>query len=403
MFFNQGYNSMTEQKTFTWGRHFQKRLQKRQESGLYRKLRIVNTPLARVIRIENKDFLHFSSNDYLGLAQDSRMTRAAGEALNNWTTGSGASPLITGRNLPGFSLEQELCEFKHAGSAIVFPSGYAANVGAISCLAGEGDLVLSDALNHASIIDGCRLSKAGVAIYPHCDVDYVKDLLAKRKEERAMVVTDSVFSMDGDMAPLQELNELCIKYGALLYVDDAHGTGVYGSEGAGVLRYLDTETENIVQMGTFSKAFGSLGGFVAGNELLVDYLINHCRSYIYSTALPPHVSAANQKALQISRYDSSLRDKLHALGAFLKDELEKTGVSYTGHGPHIFCIITGGAQQTFQLYDFLLERGIYIPPIRPPTVPENTSRLRVSLSAGHEFKDIEYLVQCLKDWFKTFG
>jgi 8-amino-7-oxononanoate synthase len=365
---------------------------------LYRQLKQVGSPPSNIIRIRDKDYLHFSSNDYLGLAQDHRIVQATREVLAKWGTGSGASPLITGHNQPSAVLEQEICSFKNTRSALVFPSGYSANVGAISCLADQGDLILSDALNHASIIDGCRLSRARLVVYPHLDLDFVQDQLKKSAEKKVLIVTDSIFSMDGDLAPLAQLSGLGRKYGALLYVDDAHGTGVLGHNGQGAASYCGLENEEIVQMGTFSKALGSQGGFVAGSELLVDYLINHCRSYIFSTALPPHVLAANKMALKVAREDSTLRDRLQVLGEYLRHELKEIGIRHTGQVSHIFSLIIGRAEETISLYRFLLEQGIFIPPIRPPTVPENTSRLRVSLSAKHEFEDIKYLIHCLKDW-----
>lgn len=391
---------MYSTKQSSWDKHLHSALQKQKQEGLYRELNEVCSPVSAFITIKDKNYLHFSSNDYLGLANDLRMKKAVSEVLKTWGTSSSASPLITGHSCLYSSLEKELSAFKHTESALVFSSGYAANVGVISNLVGPKDLLLSDELNHASIVDGVRLSKAKVKIYPHNDLEYVEQSLKNSgRKGKVLVVTDGVFSMDGDLALLPELYALCCQYDALLFVDDAHGTGVLGETGAGTSEYFNLQDADIIQLGTFSKAFGSLGGFVTGKRLLIDYLVNKCRTFIYSTALPPTVLAANQKALQIVQTDPALRKKLFQLGQYFREKLKEMGLSIKGSVNHIFSLIIGKNEDTIQAYNFLLKRGIYVPPIRPPTVPENMSRLRISLSAAHEKEHIDYLLQVLKEHF----
>jgi glycine C-acetyltransferase/8-amino-7-oxononanoate synthase len=355
--------------------------------------------LSARIRIGDEDYLHFSSNDYLGLATDPRLKDTAVKSLQQWGAGSGASPLIVGHNALYRELEEEISDFKRAESALVFSSGYLANLGTISNLLAPEDLILSDSLNHASIVDGCRLAQAKVRIYAHSDPGHLEELLQQRPARgKVLVVTDSIFSMDGDIAPVPELYALCQKYQALLYVDDAHGTGVMGDSGRGILEHFELEEAEIVQLATFSKALGSLGGFVAGQKLLIDYLINKARTFIYSTALPPSVLAANIRALQLIKEDPQPRQRVKSLGLYLREKFAEMGLHLTGSSPHLFSLVLGSNQRTVQAYRFLLERGIYLPPIRPPTVPDGQSRLRISLSALHSLEDIDRLLDAVRSF-----
>ncbi|RLB13810.1 MAG: 8-amino-7-oxononanoate synthase [Deltaproteobacteria bacterium] len=369
--------------------------------GLRRRLKSVTTPVSTRCLIEGRELLLFCTNDYLGLANHPRMKRAAAEAAQKWGTGSGASRLISGNISLYVALEKECASFKETESAVVFSSGYATNMGVISSLLGADDLILSDRLNHASIVDACRLSKARVVAYPHGDVAAVEATLRSRDNKgKALVVTDGVFSMDGDLAPLPDLVKVCAEADALLLVDDAHGTGVLGPKGGGSLDHFGLRPRGIIQVGTFSKALGSLGGFVAATSLITEYLVNRARSLIYSTALPPAILAANREALCIVREDTSLRFRLRRLTHYLKKQMASLGLAIPDQPTPIFPVIIGNAQETVRISNSLIEKGIFVPPIRPPTVPEGQSRLRISLSALHQEQDIDRLVQALGDHFR---
>lgn len=382
-----------------WESFFSKSLLRYKDNDLYRSLKIVDCQQSKTIRINGRDYVNFSSNDYLGLANSVLLKTKSMEILNTWGTGSGASPLISGHSRLYRQLEESLASFKGTEAGLVFPSGYAANIGVISQLVGPEDLILSDALNHASIVDGCRLARAKTVIYPHCDLDFLKNALSKYQGHgKTLVVTDTIFSMDGDLALLDEIFSLCRFYGALLYVDDAHGTGVLGENGKGSIDLFDLPGNEVVQIGTFSKALGSMGGFVAGSKLLIDYLINNARSFIYSTALPPAILAANQEALNCVRSDDGRRERLARLGSLLRQKLKGLGLNIGGHVPHIQTVIVGSTKETKLISDYLWQKRIYIPPIRPPTVPKDKSRLRISLSSEHDLEDLEALVEAFESW-----
>jgi 8-amino-7-oxononanoate synthase len=371
------------------------------EKDLHRELRVVDSPISTTVTVEGRSYLLFCSNDYLGLASDPRMKRASTKALQHWGTGAGASRLISGNVSLYGELEGAVSRFKGSEAALVFSCGYSTNVGVISCLVGPGDFILSDALNHASIVDACRLSRARVQVYPHGDHQYVGNFLSKGVAEgRILVVTDGVFSMDGELAPIRELHNICENFGALLLVDDAHGTGVIGSRGAGSLDYFGMEGAGIVQVGTFSKALGSLGGFVAGSKLVIDYVLNSARSLIYSTALPPSVLAANGEALLIVQEDPTRRERLSDLISQIRSNLEPLGIPALFGPTPILPLVIGSAKETTCLSNFLWEKGIFVPPIRPPTVPKNQSRLRISLSALHTKTDLDRLTLALEAYYR---
>ncbi len=384
-----------------WENFFRNSLGLQEKKGLLRSLSAVETPISPRIRIGGKEYLHFSSNDYLGLANDPRMKEVSIDSARYWGTSAGASPLISGRSSLCSELEEELAYFKKTESAIVFTSGYSANTGVISSLTDSGDLILSDSLNHASIVDGCRLARARVKVYPHQDLGCLEDLLKKEAVKgKILVASDSVFSMDGDTADVPAIYNLCSEHGALLYLDDAHGTGVMGKTGRGILEHFGLEgSGGVVQMGTFSKALGSLGGFAAGSRLLSDFLVNRARSFIFSTGLPPSVIAANKESLKIVRNDPKPRQKLNRLGSYLREGFERAGFPLEGNVNHIFSFIIGCSADAVEAYKHLLENGIYLPAIRPPTVAVNRSRLRISLSALHSQQDIDFLLDALKRFF----
>ncbi|VBB42629.1 8-amino-7-oxononanoate synthase [uncultured Desulfatiglans sp.] len=371
------------------------------ERGLYRQLKILDSAPGAAVKVGRRSVLLFCSNDYLGLAADPRMKTAAVRAVRAWGTGVGASRLISGNIALYRTLEQAVSRLKRVEAAVVFASGYATNVGVITSLAGPGDLILSDALNHASIVDACRLSKAQIAVYPHRDVAALETLLRGRSARgRVMIVTDGVFSMDGDLAPLPELTALSRESGALLVVDDAHGTGVIGPNGGGVFDHFGLKDPSALQLGTFSKALGSLGGFAAASTQMVDFLVNHARSLIYSTGLPPPVLAANAEAIRIIVEEPNRRKHLHRLSSHLRDALAPLGFSLAEGPTPIIPLVVGEAEEAVRLSAYLWDEGIFVPPIRPPTVPAGQSRLRVSLSALHRQEDVDRLVYAIKDYFR---
>lgn len=374
-----------------------------QGQGLYRTRRKLASAQGAHIRWRGREYLNFSSNDYLNLASDARLAQAAARAARRYGTGAGASPLISGCLPPLRRLERCLAAWERSAAALVFSSGFAANLGLITALAGQNDVIFSDALNHASLIDGCRLSRASVHVYRHADVNNLEELLRREKKRtaRQLIVTESVFSMDGDWAPLPDLHELAQRHDAFLVIDEAHASGVLGAHGRGLTEVLLGENKaddpRIIKVGTLSKAIGSQGGFVCGSRTLIDWLINHSRPYIYSTALAPPAAAAACRAIGIVQEEPALRQRLLALGDFLREGLRASGFPETGSRCHIVPIIVGDASTTVELSRRLADRGILTPAIRPPSVPEGTSRLRISLTSGHTEGDAERLIAQLRE------
>ena len=341
--------------------------------------------------LEGADVVSFASNDYLGLSALPKVVAAAHDALERWGTGAGASPLVTGSRPIHSRLERALAEWKHAEAAICFPTGFAANLGVLSVLGGPGVRVLSDELNHASIIDGCRLSRSELAIFRHRDLAHLHALLrsADGAATPKLVVTDTVFSMDGDVAPIDELLNLCERYDALLILDEAHA--VLGPH------LPETRTSgarwNVVRVGTLSKTLGALGGFVAASHDVVDLLVNRARSYIFSTALPPADAAAALAALEVVR-SAEGQALTNRLAAHV-ERLSCAGLATPGHPSPIVPVIFGSEQAALSASAALLEDGIWVPAIRPPTVPPGTSRLRVTVSAAHRDEDVGRLIEAL--------
>jgi 8-amino-7-oxononanoate synthase len=336
------------------------------------------------ICLDGVPLVNFSANDYLGLAADERLVDAVVRAAHQSGWGSGASPVVSGRGAWQAELERALAEFEGTAAALLFPSGYAANVGAISALAGKQDIIFSDAWNHASIIDGCRLSGAQIEIYPHRDSAALRQALARfRGFRRRLIVTDALFSMDGDLASLPELVELAEHAGAMLLVDEAHGTGVFGAHGRGVCEHWGVEGRVPVRVGTLSKALGSSGGFVAGPQSLIDWLSNRARPYVFSTAPPEALAAAALAALRVIREEPQRRERLLACAEHLRRRLRQQGWDTGESVSQIVPVIIGDPERTMQLASRLRERGLLVPGIRPPSVPDGESRLRISLSAAH--------------------
>ena len=339
--------------------------------------------------------LNFAANDYLGLSHHPALIEAAREATARQGTGAGASRLVTGTDSAVLALEQELAAWKEKEAALVFSSGYAAALGTIPTLIGKGDTVILDKLAHASLIDAARLSGATVRTFPHNDMGRLEALLKKvgSDQTRTLVVTESIFSMDGDAAPLRELVELKERHGAWLMVDEAHATGLYGPTGAGLIAEAGLSPRVEIVMGTLSKALGSVGGYIAGSKELVDWLVNRARSFIYSTALPPGAIAASRAAVQVTRGPEgvTLRDRLRQNIARFQAGLPATWKAQALPASAIQPLICGEASAALQLAASLREKGFFIPAIRYPTVPRNAARLRVTLSAAHADKDIDAL------------
>lgn len=360
------------------------------EAGLTRHLRTVMTAPTGTINLDGHDVVNLGSNNYLGLSTHPDVIAAAVEATQVFGTGASGSRLITGNNELYTTLENTISEIKGTEAALVFSSGYTANTSLIPVLAGDGDLILSDALNHASIIDGCRLSRATKMVYRHCDVEHLTTLLSESAEyRRKLIITDGVFSMDGDIAPLRDIHDVAVNYNAMLLVDDAHGFGVLGRDGSGTVAHFGLECYDIIQIGTLSKAVGGLGGYVAGSRALIDLLINRGRGFIFTTGLPPATLAAADAALKVIRSSQSLRHRLLKLADSLKTALTKIGYTVLPSHTQILPIVLGEPQHATSIADKLLAEGVFAPAIRPPAVPAGTSRLRVTLMATHTDDEIQ--------------
>jgi len=366
-------------------------------SGLRRRLRIRDGAQAARVVVDGRELIHFGSNDYLALAADPRLAAAVAEAARREGAGSGASPLLAGRGQTQGQLEQSLAEFEGTEAALVFSSGFVANMGTVAALVGPGDAVFTDRKNHASLWDGCRMSRADVRVYPHGDWRRLDELLSKAADyRRRLIATDGLFSMDGDLAPLVELAEVAERHGAMLLVDEAHATGVFGRLGRGVAEHFGVEDRVDVRIGTLSKALGSAGGFVAGNRMLIDWLVNRARPYIYSTAPPVPTVAAALAALDIVRNEPHRRRELLARAARLREELAGQGWNIGGSASQIIPLIVGQADRATKLSAALLDRGLFVPAIRPPTVPIDEACLRISLTAGHTDEMTETLREALE-------
>lgn len=350
------------------------------------------------LTIAGREFVNFGANDYLALAGDPRLVAAAVAATEREGWGAGASPLVVGHASSHERLERELADFEGTEGALLFATGYAANVGVVTALVGRGDVVFSDELNHASIVDGCRLSRADVRVYPHNNVDALSEQLQDAKKfRRRLIVTDGLFSMDGDVAPLARLAELAKRHDAMLVVDEAHATGVFGAHGRGTCEAAGVEEGVDVRVGTLSKGLGSIGGFVAGRRSLIEWLVNKARPYVFSTALPPAAAAASCAALDVVHTEPARRIELLQRAESLRAKLRAQGWDVGPSVSQIIPLIVGDAARTMQLAAQLRERGFLVPPIRPPSVPAGAARLRLSLSYGHMPEQIARLTTTLAE------
>ena len=370
-------------------------LDQRKVDGLLRQRRLLDSPQAEHIVANNQHFLSFCSNDYLGLANHPDLIATMQSAAQASGVGSGASNLITGHHRYHDNLEKQLAKFVRMPAALLFSTGYMANIGVISALMGRNDAVFADKLNHACLNDGAFLSRAAFHRFPHNDVTALEALLKTSTAKHKLIAADAVFSMDGDMAPLPEYLSLCEKYDAYLYVDDAHGFGVLGEHGQGTLNHFKLKSPRIIMMATLGKAAGVAGAFVAGEQVVIDYLIQKANSYVYSTPAPPALSATLSASVNLIEQGEHLRSHLRTLIAYLKDNLNCRKWQLMPSDTAVQPLVVGGNHEALALSEYLQSCGVLVPAIRPPTVPVGTSRLRISLSAAHSIEDIQKLIKVL--------
>jgi 8-amino-7-oxononanoate synthase len=371
------------------------RLAELEELGLYRRLRMVSGPQGPRVVLDGRPVLLLCSNNYLGLADHPRVREAAAEAAMRWGVGAGASRLVSGSMLAHRRLEEALAEFEGTEAALLFGSGYLANMGVVSSLAGRGEVVFSDELNHASIVDGCRLARAETFVYEHCDVEHLDWGLRQAEGRGTLIVTDGVFSMDGDVAPLAEIVELARRHDARVVVDEAHGTGAIGPDGRGAVAEAGLDGEVDVIVGTLGKSLGSYGAYVACDSAMAQYLINTARPLIFSTALPPPAAAGALAALELLVEQPRRVDKLQANAEEMRTALAREGFEVTGSQTQIVPLIVGDAHTAMKVCEAALERGVFAQAIRPPTVPQGTSRLRLAVMASHTRSELREAAQTL--------
>ncbi len=377
-------------------------LERIRDKDLFRVLTELQTGQSPEIRIDGKNYILLSSNSYLGLSTDPRVKKAAQEALEKYGTGSGGSRLVSGSTDLHRNLEERISKFKKTEAAILFSTGYLANVGTISSLVGPGDVIYSDELNHASIIDGCRLSKAEIKIYKHCDIDHLNHILSKDNlKSRKLIVTDTVFSMDGDLVPLPGIVELAEKYDCMLMIDEAHATGVLGNRGSGATEYFGVEDRVPIVMGTLSKAVGSLGGYIAGCQKLIDFVRNRVRSYIFDTSLPASSLAASLAAIDIIEFEPERREHLWRLIKKFKLGLEKIGLTVLPSYSAVIPVLIGDAKPALDFSLRLRENGVYTPAVRPPSVPPGKCRIRATLMATHNEEQIDRALRAFKEAYDS--
>jgi glycine C-acetyltransferase/8-amino-7-oxononanoate synthase len=364
------------------------RLEELRERGLYRRLRLIEGPQGPSVTLDGREVLLLCSNNYLGLADRVEVREAAAEAALRWGAGAGASRLISGNMEPHRQLEQRLAAFKGYEAALLFGSGYLANTGLIAALAGRNEVIFSDELNHASIVDGCRLSRAETFVYRHGDLEHLAWALYHQRGRPALIVTDGVFSMDGDVAPLPELLELARRHGARLMVDEAHATGAVGPGGRGSVSAAGLSGEVDVVVGTLGKALGSYGAYACANAETIDYLVNTARPFIFSTAPPPPALGAALAALELLEAEPELVERLQANARQLRTALAAQGLGVGAGKTQVVPVHVGDAKTTMDFCEEALQRGVFAQGIRPPTVPEGSCRLRCTVMATHSAEDL---------------
>lgn len=375
----------------------QNQLEERAALGLLRSRRTLASPQSPHIVVDGKPYLAFSSNDYLGLAYHPQLIVALQQGVQQWGVGSGAAHLVNGHFDSHHQLESQLSDFINKPKSLLFSTGYMANLGVVQALVGKGDTVFADKLNHASLNDAMLLSRAAMKRYRHGDLAQLAQLLAQTTKGRKLVITDAVFSMDGDIAPLPELLALCEQHDAWLYVDDAHSFGVLGEQGRGSLSHFGINSPRIIYMATLGKAAGVSGAFVAAEQVVIDTLINHAHSYIYTTASPPALSVAMLQSLQLIAQGDALRKHLRSLIAQLRNGLVDLPWQLMPSDTAIQPLLIGDSKQALALSEGLRERGIWVAAIRPPTVPQDTARLRITLSAAHSAAEVDQLIGALHE------
>lgn len=373
----------------------QRELDQRKTDGLLRQRRLLDSPQAEHIVANEQPYLSFCSNDYLGLANRPELIAAMQRAAGESGVGSGASNLITGHHRYHDALEKQLAAFVELPAALLFSTGYMANIGVLGALAGRGDAIFADKLNHACLNDGAYFSHAEFQRYPHNDVAALEKLLQASTAKHKLIAADAVFSMDGDIAPIPEYLALCEKYDAYLYLDDAHGFGVLGEHGKGSLNHFKVKSPRIIMMATLGKAAGVAGAFVAGEQVVIDYLIQKAKSYVYSTPAPPALSATLSASVKLIEQGDDLRANLNRSIAYLKNNLKLNQWQLMDSDTPIQPLVVGGNKEALALSEYLQTCGILVPAIRPPTVPVGTARLRISLSAAHTLDDMKKLVEAI--------
>jgi len=388
------------------------------KAGLIREFKTISAIKGSRVKIDGKWYISFCTNDYLGLSQHPRVIKAVQKAIKDVGWGSGASRLMAGTFSYHKALETEIAKFKYADDALLFTSGYAANLGVITTLITDKDIIFCDQLNHASLVDASRLTKAKLDIYRHRDTKHLEELLQKAcscvhefKTSRVrptyqhinlstcklFIISDAIFSMDGDAAPLVEIVRLAKEYNAITIIDEAHSTGVLGKHGRGLAEHLKTEKEVDISIGTLSKAIGSIGGFVTGSRELIGYLRSKSRPFIFTTALPPAACAASMEAIKIIRENTGLRKKLWDNTDYIKMQLTKYGFDFRESETPIIPIMIGDTKKTLEISQYLWKNGLFIPAIRPPTVPVGESRLRITITAMHTRKELDILLKHLAE------
>jgi 8-amino-7-oxononanoate synthase len=373
----------------------QRELDQRKTDGLLRQRRLLDSPQAEHIVANAQPYLSFCSNDYLGLANHPDLIAAMQKAAGDSGVGSGASNLITGHHRYHDALEKQLANFVELPAALLFSTGYMANIGVLGALTGRGDAIFADKLNHACLNDGAYFSHAEFQRYPHNDVAVLEKLLQASTAKHKLIAADAVFSMDGDIAPIPEYLALCEKYDAYLYLDDAHGFGVLGEHGKGSLSHFNIKSPRIIMMATLGKAAGVAGAFVAGEQVVIDYLIQKAKSYVYSTPAPPALSATLSVSVKLIEQGDDLRANLNRSIAYLKNNLKLNQWRLMDSDTSIQPLVVGGNKEALALSEYLQTCGILVPAIRPPTVPVGTARLRISLSASHTLDDMQKLVDAI--------
>ena len=388
--FNPSYDDMSFAQ-------LQNELDERAALGLLRTRRTLDTPQSPHIVVDGKPYLAFCSNDYLGLANHPQLITTLQQGAQQWGVGAGAAHLVSGHFAPHHQLEQQLADFVGKPAALLFSTGYMANLGVVQALVGKADTVFADKLNHASLNDAMLLSRAQVKRYRHGDMKQLEEMLVQTPRGRKLIITDAVFSMDGDIALLPELLALCEQHDAWLLVDDAHGFGVLGQHGRGSLSHFGIASQRIIYMATQGKAAGVSGAFVAAERVVIDTLINHARSYVYTTATPPALSVALSESLCLIAQGDDKRAHLQTLIAQLRGGLSDFPWQLMPSHTAIQPLLIGDNQQTLQLSERLRERGIWVAAIRPPTVPQGTARLRITLSSAHSEEDVDQLIKALHE------